>query len=70
MGAVGLLLALALPFSKIEFGSINAQQPPSSSEGRQVFTTLENDFDSDAVKSIDSLLVLKPTAPRRSRARL
>ncbi|MEV6382417.1 MMPL family transporter [Streptomyces sp. NPDC051773] len=59
VGAVGLLLVLALPFSRIEFGSINAQQLPSGSEGRQVFTTMEQDFDSDAVKSIDSLLVLK-----------
>jgi RND superfamily putative drug exporter len=59
VGAVGLLLALAVPFSNIQFGSINAQQLPSSSEGRQVFTLMENDFDSDAVKSIDSLLVLK-----------
>ncbi|GEC10022.1 putative conserved membrane protein, MmpL family [Streptomyces spinoverrucosus] len=59
VGAVGLLLTLALPFSKIEFGSINAQQLPSSSEGRQVFNAMEHDFDGDAVKSIDSLLVLK-----------
>ncbi|WP_246203444.1 MMPL family transporter [Streptomyces tailanensis] len=59
VGAVGLLLTLALPFSKIEFGSINAQQLPSSSEGRQVFNGMEHDFDGDAVKSIDSLLVLK-----------
>ncbi|GAA3998332.1 MMPL family transporter [Streptomyces plumbiresistens] len=62
VGAVGLLLTLALPFSKIEFGSINAQQLPSSSEGRQVFNTMERDFDGDAVKSIDSLLVLKSDA--------
>ncbi|ANS70218.1 membrane tranport protein [Streptomyces lincolnensis] len=62
VGAVGLLLTLALPFSKIEFGSINAQQLPSSSQGRQVFTTMERDFDGDAVKSIDSLLVLKSAA--------
>lgn len=59
VGAVGLLLTLALPFSKIEFGSINAQQLRSTSEGRQVFDAMENDFDGDAVKSIDSLLVLK-----------
>jgi RND superfamily putative drug exporter len=59
VGAVGLLLTLALPFSKIDFGSINAQQLPSSSEGRQVFNAMEHDFDGDAVKSIDSLLVLK-----------
>ncbi|MCT9081634.1 MMPL family transporter [Streptomyces fulvoviolaceus] len=59
VGAVGLLLTLALPFSKIEFGSINAQQLPSSSEGRQVFNAMEHDFDGDAVKFIDSLLVLK-----------
>jgi RND superfamily putative drug exporter len=59
VGAVGLLLTLALPFSKIEFGSINAQQLPSTSEGRQVFNAMEHDFDGDAVKSIDSLLVLK-----------
>ncbi|MFI9173632.1 MMPL family transporter [Streptomyces lincolnensis] len=65
VGAVGLLLTLALPFSKIEFGSINAQQLPSSSQGRQVFTTMERDFDGDAVKSIDSLLVLKSAATSR-----
>ncbi|MET7355287.1 MMPL family transporter [Streptomyces mirabilis] len=59
VGAVGLLLTLALPFSKIEFGSVNAQQLPSTSEGRQVFNAMEHDFDGDAVKSIDSLLVLK-----------
>ncbi|MCX4613031.1 MULTISPECIES: MMPL family transporter [Streptomyces] len=59
VGAVGLLVTLALPFSKIEFGSINAQQLPSTSEGRQVFNAMEHDFDGDAVKSIDSLLVLK-----------
>jgi RND superfamily putative drug exporter len=59
VGAVGLLLTLALPFSRIEFGSINAQQLPSTSEGRQVFNAMEHDFDGDAVKSIDSLLILK-----------
>jgi uncharacterized membrane protein YdfJ with MMPL/SSD domain len=62
VGTAALLLTLALPFSKIEFGSINAQQLPSSSQGRQVFNTMERDFDSDAVKSIDSLLVLKSDA--------
>ncbi len=62
VGTVALLLALALPFMRIEFGSINAQQLPSSAEGRQVFDTMERDFDADAVKSIDSLLVLKSAA--------
>lgn len=56
---VGLLLTLALPFSKIEFGFINAQQLPSTSESRQVFNAMEHDFDGDAVKPIDSLLLLK-----------
>lgn len=38
VGAVGLLVTLALPFSKIEFGSINAQQLPSTSEAARSST--------------------------------
>ncbi|WP_179382006.1 hypothetical protein [Streptomyces sp. SA15] len=59
VGSVGQLLTLGAPVMRIKFGSINAQQLPSSSEGRQAFNAMEHDFDGDVVKSIDSLLVLK-----------
>ncbi|AXG81619.1 MMPL family transporter [Streptomyces paludis] len=61
-GALAVLLALAVPFLRIDFGANDARQLPDSAEGRQVHNTMERDFDSDAVKSIDSLLVLKSAA--------
>lgn len=62
VGTLAVLLALALPFLRVEFGANDARQLPNSAEGRQVHNTLERDFDGDAVKSIDSLLVLKSDA--------
>ncbi|MFI1399319.1 MMPL family transporter [Streptomyces sp. NPDC020681] len=55
---LGVLLALAAPFARIEFGANDARQLPNSAEGRQVHNILEKDFDGDGVKSIDSLLTL------------
>jgi uncharacterized membrane protein YdfJ with MMPL/SSD domain len=55
---LGVLLALAAPFLRIEFGANDARQLPNSAEGRQVHNILEKDFDGDGVKSIDSLLTL------------
>jgi RND superfamily putative drug exporter len=62
VGTLAVLLALATPFLRIDFGANDARQLPDSAEGRQVHNALERDFDSDAVKSIDSLLVLKSQA--------
>ncbi|MFF1547690.1 MMPL family transporter [Streptomyces sp. NPDC058291] len=62
LGTLAVLLALATPFRHVEFGISDARQLPNSSEGRQVQNALDRDFDSDAVKSIDSLLVLKSDA--------
>ncbi len=62
LGALVVLLALATPFLRIDFGANDARQLPDSAQGRQVHNALERDFDSDAVKSIDSLLVLRSSA--------
>ncbi|MFJ7073652.1 MMPL family transporter [Streptomyces sp. NPDC098781] len=62
IGTLAILLALAAPFRNIEFGISDARQLPNSAEGRQVQNALDRDFDSDAIKSIDSLLVLKTEA--------
>lgn len=62
LGTLAVLLALALPFLRIEFGANDARQLPNSAEGRKVHNTLERDFDSDAAKSIDALLTLKGAA--------
>ncbi|MFC4608151.1 MMPL family transporter [Streptomyces maoxianensis] len=55
---LGVLLALAAPFLRIEFGANDARQLPNSAEGRQVHNIMERDFDGDGIKSIDSLLTL------------
>ncbi|WP_406267281.1 MMPL family transporter [Streptomyces sp. NBC_00191] len=55
---LGVLIALASPFLRIDFGANDARQLPNSAEGRQVHNMLEKDFDGDGVKSIDSLLTL------------
>ncbi|MFG2791804.1 MMPL family transporter [Streptomyces sp. NPDC048419] len=65
LGTLAVLLALATPFRNVEFGISDARQLPNSAEGRQVQNALDKDFDSDAVKSIDSLLVLKSDATSR-----
>ncbi|MFE5812808.1 MMPL family transporter [Streptomyces sp. NPDC056479] len=65
LGTLAVLLALATPFRNVEFGISDARQLPNSSEGRQVQNALDRDFDSDAIKSIDSLLVLKSDATSR-----
>ncbi|MFC4329083.1 MMPL family transporter [Streptomyces andamanensis] len=70
VGTLAVLLALAVPFTRIEFGANDARQLPNSAEGRQVGNALDRDFDSDATKSIDSLLVLKgdATSPQQGAA--
>ena len=55
---LGVLIALASPFLRIDFGANDARQLPNTAEGRQVHNMLEKDFDGDGVKSIDSLLTL------------
>lgn len=65
LGTLAVLLALATPFRNVEFGISDARQLPNSAEGRQVQNALDKDFDSDAIKSIDSLLVLKSDATSR-----
>ncbi|MET9734463.1 MMPL family transporter [Streptomyces sp. NPDC006458] len=62
VGTLAVLLALAVPFLRIEFGANDARQLPDSAEGRQVHNMLERDFDDNGVKSIDSLLVLSSGA--------
>ncbi|MFF0204069.1 MMPL family transporter [Streptomyces sp. NPDC005017] len=62
VGTLAVLLALAVPFLRIEFGANDARQLPNSAEGRQVHNMLERDFDDNGVKSIDSVLVLKSPA--------
>jgi RND superfamily putative drug exporter len=65
VGTLAVLLALATPFRNVEFGISDARQLPNSAEGRQVQNALDKEFDSDAIKSIDSLLVLKSDATSR-----
>ncbi|MFJ9739217.1 MMPL family transporter [Streptomyces sp. NPDC101166] len=62
LGTLVVLVALALPALRIEFGANDARQLPDSAEGRKVHNTMERDFDGDAVKSIDALLTLKGDA--------
>lgn len=57
VGTLAVLLALATPFLRIDFGANDARQLPDSAEGRQVHNIMERDFDGDAAKSIDALLV-------------
>ncbi|MGR8007773.1 MMPL family transporter [Streptomyces hypolithicus] len=55
---LGVLVALAVPFLRIEFGANDARQLPNSAEGRQVHNIMEKGFEGDGVKAIDSLLTL------------
>lgn len=59
---LGVLLALAVPFLRIEFGANDARQLPNTAEGRQVHNIMEKDFEGDGIKSIDSLLKLSGPA--------
>lgn len=56
--ALVVMLALAVPFLRIDFGANDARQLPDSAEGRQVHNIMERDFEGDGVKSIDALLKL------------
>ncbi|GAB2534789.1 MMPL family transporter [Nocardia heshunensis] len=62
--AIALLLVLAAPVLRIEFGVNDARQLPESAQGRQVFTMLEKDFPSGAAKTIDAVLELPAAADR------
>ncbi|MFF3850486.1 MMPL family transporter [Streptomyces sp. NPDC002328] len=70
LGTLVVLVALALPSLRIEFGANDARQLPNSAEGRKVHNSLERDFDGDAAKSIDALLTLKgdATSPQEGAA--
>ena len=56
--AVVLLLALASPVVRIQFGVNDARQLPNSAQGRQVFNLLQTDFPDGGAKTIDAVLVL------------
>ena len=56
--AVVLLLALAAPVLRIQFGVNDARQLPNSAQGRQVFNMLQTDFPDGGAKTIDAVLVL------------
>ncbi|MEU6483265.1 MMPL family transporter [Streptomyces sp. NPDC046887] len=58
VAAVAIMLALAAPFLRIDFGANDARQLPDSAQGRQVHNIMERDFEGDGVKSIDALLKL------------
>ncbi|MFE3025306.1 MMPL family transporter [Nocardia tengchongensis] len=60
--AVALLLVLASPLVRIEFGVNDARQLPDSAQGRQAFNMLEKDFPSGAAKTIDAVVVLPANA--------
>ncbi|MET8871911.1 MMPL family transporter [Nocardia sp. NPDC004604] len=60
--AVALLLVLAAPLLKIDFGANDARQLPETAEGRQVFEMLADDFDGDGAKTIDAVLKLSGPA--------
>ncbi|MFJ1800251.1 MULTISPECIES: MMPL family transporter [unclassified Streptomyces] len=60
--ALAVMLALAVPFLRIDFGANDARQLPDSAEGRQVHNIMERDFEGDGVKSIDALLKLSGDA--------
>ena len=56
--AVVLLLALASPVVRIQFGVNDPRQLPNSAQGRQVFNLLQTDFPDGGAKTIDAVLEL------------
>jgi trehalose monomycolate/heme transporter len=67
VATLAVMLALAVPFLRIDFGANDARQLPDSAEGRQVHNMMERDFEGDGVKSIDALLKLPGDAKSAAR---
>ncbi|MFF2555372.1 MMPL family transporter [Nocardia sp. NPDC058058] len=61
-GAIALLLVLAAPVLRIEFGVNDARQLPDSAQGRQVYNMLEKDFPAGGAKTIDAVIQLPGAA--------
>jgi uncharacterized membrane protein YdfJ with MMPL/SSD domain len=55
---VGLLVALALPFLRVQFGGIDVRALPADQESRVVAETIERDFPPSTSGPIESILTL------------
>jgi uncharacterized membrane protein YdfJ with MMPL/SSD domain len=54
----GVLIALALPFSRVQFGGIDVRVLPADQESRVVTETIERDFPTSASGPIEAIVTL------------
>src|SRR3954453_15623802 len=62
VGVTALLIALALPFLKVQFGGIDVRVLPAGTESRVVAETIEQDFPSSPTGGPISIIVTLPEA--------
>src|SRR3954447_5410719 len=62
VGVTALLIALALPFLKVQFGGIDVRVLPAGTESRVVAETIEQDFPSSPTSTPISIIVTLPQA--------
>jgi uncharacterized membrane protein YdfJ with MMPL/SSD domain len=58
----GLLIALALPFTRVQFGGIDVRVLPADQESRVVTETIERDFPTSAAGPIEAIVTLPDAA--------
>jgi uncharacterized membrane protein YdfJ with MMPL/SSD domain len=62
LSVVVVLLALGLPFLRVQFGGIDARALPAGTESRVVSETLDRDFAANATRPIEAVVTLPAAA--------